>query len=85
MLPHLTTFSRTFQTREKTFSLINPVIERALFNIKEVDDKRTPLESLKNDLSGRLSLLQYIINKTCNKWRLCKYLGSMLDTGEDIK
>ena len=28
---------------------------------------------------------QYIINKTCNKWRLCKYLGSMLDTGEDIK
>ena len=28
---------------------------------------------------------QYIINKTYNKWRLCKYLGSMPDTGEDIK
>ena len=28
---------------------------------------------------------QYIINRTNNEWRLCKYLGSMLDTGEDIK
>ena len=28
---------------------------------------------------------QYIVNRTHNKWRLCKYLGSMLDTGEDIK
>lgn len=46
MLPHLTTFSKTFQSAELNFSLINPVIERALFNIKEVDDKRTPLESL---------------------------------------
>ena len=27
---------------------------------------------------------QYIINKTNNEWRLCKYLGSMLDTGEDF-
>ena len=28
---------------------------------------------------------QYIINRTNNEWRLYKYLGSMLDTGEDIK
>lgn len=69
MLSHLTTFSRTFQTREKTFSLINPVIERALFNIKEVDDKRTPLESLKNDLSGRLSLCGKDAS-TQKRWKL---------------
>ena len=24
---------------------------------------------------------QYIINRTNDEWRLCKYLGSMLDTG----
>ena len=28
---------------------------------------------------------QYIISRTNNEWRLCKYLGSILDTGEDIK
>ena len=28
---------------------------------------------------------QYIISRTSNEWRLCKYLGSILDTGEDIK
>ena len=28
---------------------------------------------------------QYIINRTNNEWRLCKYLRSMLDTSEDIK
>ena len=28
---------------------------------------------------------QDIINKNNNEWRLCKYLGNMLDTGEDIK
>ena len=28
---------------------------------------------------------KYIINRTNNEWRLCKYLGSMLDTGEEIK
>ena len=28
---------------------------------------------------------QYIINRTNNQWRLCKYLGSMLNTGEEIK
>ena len=28
---------------------------------------------------------QDIINKNNNEWRLCKYLGTMLDTGEDIK
>ena len=27
----------------------------------------------------------YIINTTSNEWRLCKYLGSMRDTGKDIK
>ena len=28
---------------------------------------------------------QYIRNRTNNEWRLCKYLGSMLDMGEGIK
>ena len=28
---------------------------------------------------------QYIISRTNNEWRLCKYLGSILDTGDDIK
>ena len=28
---------------------------------------------------------QYIISWTNNEWRLCKYRGSILDTGEDIK
>ena len=28
---------------------------------------------------------QYIINRTNTEWRLCKYLGSILDTAEDIK
>ena len=28
---------------------------------------------------------QYIINRTNNEWTLCKYLGSILDTGEDIR
>ena len=28
---------------------------------------------------------QRILKRTNNKWRLCKYLGSMLDTGKDIK
>ena len=27
----------------------------------------------------------HYINRSNNEWRLCKYLGSMLDTGEDIK
>ena len=27
---------------------------------------------------------QYIINRTNNEWTLCNYLGSILDTGEDI-
>ena len=46
MLPHLQTLSKTFQTGELNFSGIDPAIERALFNIKEVDDKHTPLGSL---------------------------------------
>ena len=71
MLPHLTTFSKTFQSAELNFSLINPVIERALLNIKEVDDKRTPLESLKNDLSGRLSLCAKDAS-TQKRWKLAE-------------
>ena len=39
MLAHLTTLSKTFQTGELNFSRINHAIERALFNVKEVDDE----------------------------------------------
>ena len=28
---------------------------------------------------------QYLINRTTYEWRKCKYLGSILDTNEDIK
>ena len=28
---------------------------------------------------------QYLINRGTDEWRKCKYLGSMLDTNEDIK
>ena len=31
------------------------------------------------------SRTMHYINRSNNEWRLCKYLGSMLDTGEDIK
>ena len=54
MLPHLKTLSKTFQTGELNFSRINPATERAFFIIKEIDDKDTPLETPKKDLSGRL-------------------------------
>ena len=54
MLPHLATLSKTFQTGELNFSRINPANERAFFIIKEIDDKDTPLETPKKDLSGRL-------------------------------
>lgn len=64
MLAHPTTLNKTFQTGELNFSRINHAIERALFNVKEVDDEQTPSKSFKKYLSSRLSLCEKDISIT---------------------
>ena len=63
-------------------------------DISKVTSNHSSMENFKHNTSEILKprdlnvnhnkTEQYIINRTNNKWRLCKYLGSMLDTGEDI-
>ena len=64
-------------------------------DISKVTSNHSSMENFKHNTSEILKprdlnvnhgkTEQYIINRTNNEWRLCKYLGSMLDTGEDIK
>ena len=64
-------------------------------DISKVTSNHSSLENFKHNTSEILKLRdlninhgnteQYIINRTNNEWRLCKYLGSLLDTDEDIK
>ena len=64
-------------------------------DINKVTSNHSSMENYKHTISEILKprdlhvnhdkTEQYIINGTNNEWRLCKYLGSMLDTGDNIK
>ena len=64
-------------------------------DISKVTSNHSSMENFKHNTSEILKprdlnvnhdkTEQYIINRTNNEWRLCKYLRSMLDTGEVIK
>ena len=64
-------------------------------DISKVTSNHSSMENFKHNTSEILKprdlnvnhdkTEQYIISRTNNEWRLCKYLGSMLDTGKDIK
>ena len=64
-------------------------------DISKVTSNHSSMENFKHITSGILKVRdlnvnhdkteQYIINRTNNEWRLCKYLRGMLDTSEDVK
>ena len=64
-------------------------------DISKVTSNHSSMENFKHNASEILKprdlnvnhdkTEQCVINRINNEWRLCKYLGSMLDTGEDIK
>ena len=64
-------------------------------DISKVTSNHSSMENFKHNTSEILKprdfnvnhdkTEQYITNRTNNEWSLCKYLESMLDTGEDIK
>ena len=64
-------------------------------DISKVTSNHSSMENFKHNTSEILKSRdlnvnhnkteQRILKRTNNKWRLCKYLGSMLDTGKDIK
>ena len=63
-------------------------------DISKVTSNHSSMENFKHNTSEILKprdlnvnhdkTEQCIINRINNEWRLCKYLGSMLDTGEDL-
>ena len=78
MLAHLTTLSKTFQTGELNFSRINHAIERALFNVKEVDaNKHHQRASKKIYLQGCLYVRK--IYQSQRRWKLTEKPTDMLN------